>query len=204
AALVALALSAGTAHGAPVRATPPPTAVGAPAAAPTDAVTEHLIVISVDGLRPDAIERFGARTLTRLIREGSASLAASTILPSKTLPSHTSMLTGTEPETHGVYWNSEEMDEHGHVATPTIFAAAHDAGLSTAAFFSKAKFEHLAAPGTLDHAHFPRGLGRDLAVKTVDAAEAYLMRARPNLMFVHLADPDFAGHVFGWMSWAYG
>ena len=27
-----------------------------------------------------------------------------------------SMLTGTEPETHGVYWNREEMDEHGHVA----------------------------------------------------------------------------------------
>ncbi len=172
---------------------------------PVEAVSSHVIVISVDGLRPDAIERFGAPTLKRLIREGSASLEASTIVPSTTLPSHTSMLTGTEPETHGVYWNEEEMDEHGLVTTPTIFAAAHLAGLRTAAFFSKPKFRHLAVQGTLDRAHFPRGgLGRALASKTVDAVQAYLMGERPNLMFVHLADADFAGHVFGWMSRPYG
>lgn len=169
------------------------------------AVSNHVIVISVDGLRPDAIEHFEARTLTRMIGEGSASLRASTILPSKTLPSHTSMLTGTEPEEHGVYWNSEQMDEHGHVATPTIFAAAKTAGLQTAAFFSKAKFEHLASPGTIDHAHFPGGFfKKDLAAKTTDAVEAYLMKERPNLLFVHLGDPDFAGHALGWMSWGYG
>jgi arylsulfatase A-like enzyme len=168
-------------------------------------VTDHVIVISVDGLRPDAIERFGARTLTRLMREGSFSLAASTILPSKTLPSHTSMLTGTEPELHGVYWNSEEMDEHGHVATPTIFATAHAAGLTTAAFFGKAKFRHLAVPGTLDYAHFPRALGGlEVATRTVGAVRSYLGRRRPHLLFVHLADPDIAGHAFGWMSRPYG
>jgi predicted AlkP superfamily pyrophosphatase or phosphodiesterase len=47
-------------------------------------------------------------------------------------------------------------------------------------------------------------LGKDLASKTVDAVQAYLGRARPNLMFVHLADADYAGHLFGWMSWPYG
>jgi arylsulfatase A-like enzyme len=183
--------------------TPAGAAVLAPASADR-AVTRHVIVISVDGLRPDAIERFGARTLTRLIDQGSASLTASTILPSKTLPSHTSMLTGTEPDAHGVFWNEAEMERHGFVTTPTIFATAHAAGLGTAAFFSKSKFEHLAVPGTLDHARFPRGLGRDLASKTMDAVQAYLMDARPNLMFVHLADADFAGHIFGWMSRPYG
>ncbi len=197
AALLALALGcAGPLGSAPAPTSAPPS--------PEGTLTHHVIVISVDGLRPDAIERFGATTLTRLIEEGSSSLTASTILPSNTLPSHTSMLTGTEPETHGVYWNREEMEEHGHVATPTIFAAAREAGLHTAAFFSKAKLEHLAVPSTLDHAHVPRGLGRDLAVKTVDAVQAYLMRERPNLMFVHLADADFAGHIFGWMSRPYG
>jgi arylsulfatase A-like enzyme len=119
-------------------------------------VTDHVIVISIDGLRPDAIERYGAATLQRLMREGSYSLAATTIVPSRTLPSHTSMLTGAELKQHGVTWNSEEMDEHGHVATPTIFAAAKAAGFHTAAFFSKSKFEHLAVPDTLDHVDVPR------------------------------------------------
>jgi predicted AlkP superfamily pyrophosphatase or phosphodiesterase len=168
-------------------------------------LSEHVLVVSIDGLRPDAIERFGARTLQRLMREGSYSLQATTILPSTTLPSHTSMLTGTEPEEHGVLWNREELDAHGHVATPTIFAAAKSAGFETAAFFSKAKFVHLAVPGTLDHVEAPSAWpGKWLADRTVDAVERYLEQHRPNLLFVHLAEPDFAGHLAGWMSAPYG
>ncbi|HEX6134361.1 MAG TPA: ectonucleotide pyrophosphatase/phosphodiesterase [Longimicrobiales bacterium] len=168
-------------------------------------VTDHVVVVSIDGLRPDAIQRYGARTLQRLMAEGAYSLEATTILPSKTLPSHTSMLTGVEPQTHGVTWNSEEMEEHGHVATPTIFAAAKQAGFRTAAFFSKEKFEHLAVPGTLDRVQIPGGLfGKSMADATVDHVERYLRGARPNLLFVHIGEPDFAGHVFGWMSAPYG
>lgn len=167
--------------------------------------TDHVIVVSMDGLRPDAIERFGARTMLRLMAEGSYSLEATTILPSKTLPSHTSMLTGVEPEVHGITWNTEEMDDHGHVATPTIFQAARDAGFHTAAFFSKSKFQHLAVPGTLDYVQAPDGWpGKWSANRTVDDAKRYLRSARPNLMFVHLGEPDFVGHVAGWMSAPYG
>src|SRR3989337_1349108 len=60
-------------------------------------VSEHVIVVSIDGLRPDAIAKFGAKTIQRLMREGSYSLAATTILPSKTLPTHASMLTAPQP-----------------------------------------------------------------------------------------------------------
>ena len=176
----------------------------APVVTATRGHTDHVIVVSIDGLRPDAIERFDARTLKRLMADGAWSLEATTILPSITLPSHTSMLTGVEPETHGVDWNREEMDTHGHIATPTIFAAAKEAGLSTAAFFSKAKFAHLAVPGTLDHVQVPTGWpGIALAESTIGHVESYLRGARPNLLFVHLGEPDFAGHVFGWMSRPY-
>jgi arylsulfatase A-like enzyme len=34
--------------------------------------------------------------------------------------------------------------------------------------------------------------------------ESHLGESRPNLMFVHLSDPDRAGHSSGWMSPAYG
>lgn len=179
-------------------------------AAPTTPVktglhTDHVLVISVDGLRPDAIERFGAQTMQRLMAEGSYSLEATTISPSRTLPSHTSMLTGVEPEDHGITWNTEQLEEHGHVATPTIFAAAHDAGFGTAAFFSKSKFQHLAVPGTLDYVQAPDGWpGKWLAERTVNDVEQYLLTARPNLLFVHIGEPDFVGHLAGWMSAPYG
>jgi predicted AlkP superfamily pyrophosphatase or phosphodiesterase len=168
-------------------------------------MSEHVIVVSIDGLRPDAIGKFGASTIERLMRDGSYSLQASTILPSKTLPSHTSMLTGVEPSAHGVTWNSEEMEAHGHVATPTIFVRAKEAGLHTAAFFSKSKFQHLQVPGSLDYSQAPDGwLGKWSADRTVDDVAKYLESHTPNLLFVHMAEPDFVGHIIGWMSTPYG
>ena len=72
---------------------------------PDRSITRNVVVVSIDGLRPDAITTYQASTLQRMMHEGSYTLAASTINPSKTLPSHTSMLTGQPPERHGVLWN---------------------------------------------------------------------------------------------------
>jgi predicted AlkP superfamily pyrophosphatase or phosphodiesterase len=175
----------------------------APMRAPEQgAVSSHVVVISIDGLRPDAIARFNARTLLRLQKEGVAG-TAQTIFPSKTLPSHVSMLTGVTPDVHGVTWNSEEMDEHGYVRVPTVFGIAHRHGYTTAAFFSKAKFRHLQKPGTLDYTQAPRGDNWP-ATKTIADVQHYLKFARPNLLFVHIAEPDYAGHTIGWMSGVYG
>src|SRR5687767_5567424 len=76
-----------------VRSTAPPSEPTLPLAS----VSRNVVVVSVDGLRPDAIAKYSAPTLQRLMREGSYTLAARTIDPSTTLPSHTSMLTGQPP-----------------------------------------------------------------------------------------------------------
>lgn len=173
-------------------------------------VSEHVVIVSIDGLRPDAIDEFDAHTIERLMREGAYSLKAQTILPSKTLPSHTSMLTGVDVDEHGIAWNSDQTAEHGHVDVPTIFTLAHAAGYRTAAFFSKTKFHHLEVPESLDHVRSPDGdgllSGRFMWTRTVGMVEDYLESDAdaPNLMFVHIGEPDYAGHIFGWMSGIYG
>lgn len=174
--------------------------------APPDAgITRHVVVVSIDGLRPDAIATFTAPTLQRLVREGSYTLAASTITPSKTLPSHTSMLTGEPPERHQVLWNNPASAKAGEIAMPTIFSVARTSGYKTAAFFSKSKFNPLQRDGTLDYSQAPGGwFGRWKGDRTVRDVESYLASARPNLLFVHLAEPDRAGHSAGWMSPTYG
>jgi predicted AlkP superfamily pyrophosphatase or phosphodiesterase len=167
---------------------------------------DHVIVISIDGLRPDAIAKYKANTLQRLMRDGRYSLSAQTIAISKTLPSHTSMLTGVDSDKHGITWNNDKTGERGYVSVPTIFALAKGAGLSTAAFFSKTKFHHLEAPATLDFVRSPKGAlyGPWPSSRTADYVHSYLKAQSPNLLFVHLAEPDFAGHTFGWMGWMYG
>jgi predicted AlkP superfamily pyrophosphatase or phosphodiesterase len=173
--------------------------------APGPALTRNVVLVSIDGLRPDAIDRFGAPTLQRLMREGSYSLTARTTLPSKTLPSHTSMLSGEPPDQHGVLWNNVASAEKDVLEFPTIFSVARAHGYRTAAFFSKAKFTPLQRPGTLDYSQAPGGLwGRWSSRRTVDDILAHLETARPNVLFVHLSDPDRAGHSAGWMSEAYG
>jgi arylsulfatase A-like enzyme len=167
-------------------------------------------LISVDGLRPDAIQAFKADTLSRLIREGSYTLAATTILPSKTLPSHTSMLTGESPDKHRVTWNNKRMFATGAVETPTIFGVLRSKGFKTAAFFSKSKFEDLQAPGSLDYSQAPGGLlggmipGRWPSNRTAEDAARYMESNRPDLLFVHFGDADTAGHRSGWMTAVYG
>jgi arylsulfatase A-like enzyme len=171
---------------------------------PASRVTDNVIVVSIDGLRPDAIATFKASTLQRLVKEGSYTLSARTILPSKTLPSHTSMLTGEPPERHGVLWNTAIEDQPGTIEIPTIFGVAREHGYSTAAFFSKSKFSHLQQPGTLDYSQAPGGwFGKWSASQTMGDVERYLLEAKPNLLFVHLTDPDSAGHAAGWMSAEY-
>jgi arylsulfatase A-like enzyme len=166
--------------------------------------TSHVIIVSIDGLRPDAITRFGATTIGRLASEGSHTYSATTINPSKTLPSHTSMLTGEGPDEHGITWNSNETDTHATVAIPTVFGIARSNGLTTAAFFSKGKFNHLEVPGSLDYSQAPNGNRKWDADRTIGDVERYLRSSKPNLLFVHIAEPDKAGHLWGWMSGLYG
>jgi predicted AlkP superfamily pyrophosphatase or phosphodiesterase len=168
-------------------------------------VTDHVLVISVDGLRPDAIAKYHAKTLERLMAQGRYSLTAQTISISNTLPSHTSMLTGVDADQHKITWNKDRSGDFGHVEVPTVFGLARNAGFTTAAFYSKSKFHHIDAPETIGYVRGPKGgVIPWNSGKVADLVIPHLAEARPNLTFIHLADADFAGHNFGWMQHMYG
>lgn len=162
--------------------------------------TGHVIIVSIDGLRPDAIAKYHAATLERLSRDGRYALQARTILPSTTMPSHASMLTGVNPSRHRVLWNDDER-AHAAMSVPTIFGIAKDEGLSTAAFYSKSKFSQLVPRNALDISAAPSPAeGVWLSESTVARAIEHLRSHAPGLLFVHLGEPDYAGHARGWMT----
>jgi predicted AlkP superfamily pyrophosphatase or phosphodiesterase len=115
------------------------------------------------------------------------------------------MLSGEPPDEHGVLWNNVVSAKAGVVEFPTLFSVARAHGYRTAAFFSKAKFNALQRPGTLDYSQAPGGwFGKWSSSRTVGDVRAHLAEHKPNVLFVHLSDPDSAGHSSGWMSAAYG
>jgi predicted AlkP superfamily pyrophosphatase or phosphodiesterase len=120
-----------------------PAPVAVLGAAPEKARAERVVVISIDGLRPDAIEAAHAETIQKLIARGAYCGKAETVRPSITLPSHTAMLTGLDYERHGVSWNNYRP---GYIPVPTVFSVATQVGKQTAMIFSKDKFHFLANP----------------------------------------------------------
>ena len=106
-----------------------------------------LVMISVDGLRPDyitAADAHGAKipNLRRFLKEGAYAEGVEGVVPTVTYPSHTTLVTGVWPAKHGIlanttfdplqknyqgwYWYTED------IRVPTLWDAAAKAGRGTA------------------------------------------------------------------------
>jgi len=120
--------------------------------APEKPRAERVIVISIDGCRPDAFEAAGAEAIKKLIARGSYCAKAQTIRPSITLPSHTAMLTGLDFSRHGVVWNNYRP---GYIVHPTVFSVVAQTGKKSAMLFSKDKFHFLANPACVSWVYGP-------------------------------------------------
>ncbi|MEW5941666.1 MAG: alkaline phosphatase family protein, partial [Chloroflexota bacterium] len=180
----------------PVTATPVlPTGTVTPTPAPTPTAARVLIV-SFDGMRPDAIEAAPMNTLLGLMRasQGAYSLKAQTILPSSTLPAHASMLGGLCPAKHGVTWN-EYLPGYGYALGTDLFDLAHAAGLRTVMIVGKEKLRQVTEPTSTDVFIFADNGEADLTQQAIGwIAQGF------GLMFVHFPNPDLVGHEYGWMS----
>ncbi len=156
---------------------------------------KHVLIISIDGASPRVMQRARMPHLEQIKARGTWTDQAHTVLPSVTLVSHASMITGLKPARHKIDWNSWQP-EKGYISVPTIFTLAKQAGLKTAMFAAKEKFKHFNRPGDLDDFAIP---GFE-ATTVASVASGCLLRLRPNLMLVHFAEPDSAGHRYGWGS----
>lgn len=171
------------------------TAIPTQTAAPTQTQIQHVVIISIDGLRPDALELADTPALDSLKAHGAYSPNAQTVSLSITLPSHASMLSGMTPDKHGILWGVPYIGWPG-MNGPTLFNVAHDAGLSTAMVFGKQKMNYLALPNSVDQLFGADVHDTEVKKQTVALIQAGL----PNVLFIHFPDVDRVGHAAGWMS----
>src|ERR1700759_4356707 len=68
----------------------------------TEPEIRRVILVVLDGLRPDAIDRFDLVHIKRLRATGASTKRATTVAPSITTAAITSLLTGVSPMRHGV------------------------------------------------------------------------------------------------------
>ena len=158
---------------------------------------ERVFIISFDGGKPSVIADSDMPVLKKMVTEGAYTWEARTVIPSITLLSHASMISGVGPAKHKITWNNWQP-EKGLIPVPTIFSLAHPHGFTTAIFAGKPKFKHLNLPGSLDEfvLLLPKANAKDVAA----AFAARLPLLNVDLCLIHFADPDSAGHKYGWGS----
>lgn len=185
---------------------------GARADQPDDAI-DRVVVISLDGLNPRALNRLGpaeSPVLHRLMRNGASTLEARSMVEQTiTLPNHTSMVTGRKIAKvaggHGVTWNDDRIkpptvQQAAGGPVGSIFTAVRGSGGTTGLFATKTKF-------SLWQRSWPRSF-TDVAIdldnrRLANLARRDLVSSADTFTFVHLSDADVAGHASGWMSPAY-
>ncbi|MBE0669011.1 MAG: alkaline phosphatase family protein [Anaerolineales bacterium] len=168
-----------------------PTLTITPTPAP---LARRVLILSIDGLRPDAIPLAPMPNLMDLMDSGAYTLSAQTIYPSATLPAHTSMLSGLCPQKHGVDWN-DYIPENGYAQVTDIFDIAHAAGMQTVMYVGKEKLRQITEPASTDIFEYIND--RDLVI-TEKLIENF--PADFDLMFIHFPTADGMGHVYGWLS----
>lgn len=161
---------------------------------------ERVLVISVDGLRPDRALLANMPTLRAMLHDGAYTFWAKTTVVAITLPSHTSMVTGVAPNKHGISWNHDlPFSEPVYPNQPTMMEMAKKVGYTTAMVAGKSKFDTLGKPGTLDYMFVPE---KGTVTNDVVLAEAVkvIEQHKPEVMYLHFAEVDSTGHRHGWGS----
>ena len=161
---------------------------------------KHVILIGSDGFGAYAFENAKIPNLRAMMKEGSWSLEARTVLPSSSAANWASMVMGAGPELHGyTTWGSKKPDMPPRVVD--------DYGMFPSIYSQLRKEKPDSEIGVIYEWDgigylFPKAAvnkdqNADGDIAVTHAATAYIKEKKPNFLFVHLHDVDSVGHQIG-------
>jgi predicted AlkP superfamily pyrophosphatase or phosphodiesterase len=176
---------------------------GGPAAA--EAKRRPVLLISIDGLKPDAVleaDKHGLAipALRDVLANGSHAREVVNVSPTVTNPNHTTLVTGVLPSEHGIYNNRPfEPSEKGgksyglysQIKAPTLWGVAKAAGLKTASLFWPVTDE------AKDIDLNPRDGSDEDDGKIARDAIALIETECPDLLTIHFVSLDHEEHKSG-------
>ena len=157
-----------------------------------------VLLILVDGMRPDAIQN---HPIAKKYMEKSAhTLSANTVMPSLTLPCHMSLFHSVEPVRHNTTTNTFMPQVR---PIDGIFDVLKMQGKKSAFFYNWEQLRDLSKPGSLELSYYIHGADEKSNKKLTDEAIKCIAEENPDLTFLYLGHVDSEGHIYGWMSSEY-
>ncbi len=173
---------------------------------------QYVVMLSLDGFRADYPEKYQAKNILNMAKEGVRVKRMIPSNPTKTFPNHYTLVTGLYPDHHGLIGNSfyapdlkktytmsdRESVENGdfYVGEP-IWNTARKEGLQTASYFwvgSEAKIKGM-QPNI-----WKKYDGKVTFESRIDSVISWLQlpyNKRPRLVTLYYHEPDHSGHFFG-------
>ncbi len=172
-----------------------------------------LLLISIDGFRHDYFDLAETPALDRLVNEGLKADSLHHVFPTKTFPTHYTVVTGRHPGTHGVVANSmwdpirDERfslgnrdavgDGYWYQGGEPIWVTAERQGLTAATFFwpgSEARIDRVRPTFWKPYAgETPHADRIDQVLAWLDLPES----ERPDLLTLYFSSVDSMGHRHG-------
>ena len=146
-----------------------------------------VVLVLVDGMRPDGIQKCGHPFAQTLMSRSASSMNARTVMPSVTLPCHMSLFHSVDPDRHGILTNTYVPQVR---PVEGLFDRL-DRFEKKCAFFNT--WEELRDLSRPDHLHTYHLINQhkksDTDTLITDAAIRYIDAENPDFVFVYLK-PD--------------
>jgi predicted AlkP superfamily pyrophosphatase or phosphodiesterase len=161
---------------------------------------EHVILIGVDGFGGYAFGKANVPHLRALMKEGSWTLQARTVLPSSSACNWASMVMGAGPELHGyTTWGSKKpdlparvLDEYGMFPSIYTLLRKEKPKSEIGVIYEWDGIGYLFPKKAVNK---DQNCDGDIAL--TKAATSYIKDKKPNFLFIHLHDVDSVGHNAG-------
>lgn len=161
---------------------------------------QKVLLVLVDGMRPDAIDACTHPFLRNLRERTSYCMNSLTVFPPVTLPCHSSLFFSVDPIRHGIITNVWSPLVRPIDSLADVVARFQK---KAAMFYNWEELRDLNRPGSLVHSEYLK-MQPDFDKITdnilTDHAIDCIQNEDPDFVFLYLGYTDTAGHRFGWMG----
>lgn len=164
--------------------------------------SRKVILVTIDGMRPDAFLSCEHPMVEYVRRNASYSMDASSVFPPVTLPAHLSIFYSVPPQRHNTLTN-----DYVRPVRPFdgLFEQIHHAHKTSAMFTGWEPLREISRPGLLTYSEYAWAYSMESSdTYLTDRALVCIKKHEPDFLFLHLVETDEkGGHDNGWMSEQY-
>lgn len=161
-----------------------------------------VILVSIDGMRPDGLRQCGNPYVDELMKNASYTFNARTVFPSVTLPCHMSLFHSVPPARHGTTTNTYMPQVR---PINGLFEQLKNSGKTSAMFYGWEPLRDVSRPESLQASSYINAYSFEHTdAMLTDRALEYIALAKPDFVFLYMVETDEkGGHDSGWMSDTY-